>query len=112
MDILFTKHDRNIIIGLEGEIDHHTADGLKMKIDREYKRSNAKNIIFDFGKVEFMDSSGIGMLIGRCKSAEQQGGAVCVASPSPAVRRIIDISGLGKLVQCYNSPKDAEESLR
>jgi stage II sporulation protein AA (anti-sigma F factor antagonist) len=112
MDILFTKRDRNIIISLEGEIDHHAADALKYKIDREYDRSRAKNIIFDFGKVEFMDSSGIGMIIGRYKNVERQGGEVRAVCSNAAVRRIIEVSGLGRLIKCYNSTDDAEESLK
>lgn len=112
MDIKFTKEERNLIIKINGEIDHHTAEEVRTKVDNEYSRSNSKNIIFDFSGITFMDSSGIGMVIGRYKATEKQGGKVVVCSISGDAKRIFNISGLQKIINSYDSLEMAVLSLQ
>ena len=99
---------RNLVVKAEGEIDHHSAEEIRQKVDKEYKKNNSKNIVFDFSSVTFMDSSGVGMLIGRLKRAQNYGGTVCVCAISPEARRVFDISGLYKIIRVYD---DAETAL-
>lgn len=54
-----------MIAKIEGELDHHVAESIKNVIDEEYEKKSCKNLIFDFKNVNFMDSSGIGVIIGR-----------------------------------------------
>lgn len=112
MEIDFTKEERNLIIKIKGEIDHHTAEEIRTKVDNEYSRSNSKNIIFDFSGISFMDSSGIGMVIGRYKYAEKQGGKVVVCNISGDSKRIFNISGLQKIINSYDSLELAVLSLQ
>ncbi|MDR1066298.1 MAG: anti-sigma factor antagonist [Clostridiales bacterium] len=97
--ISFGRDGRSLIARIEGEIDHHTADEFKTSIEKEYGRINAKNIIFDFTGVTFMDSSGIGMLIGRYKKAVEYGGSVYAFGVSKEVFRIFEMSGLHKIIK-------------
>ncbi|MCL2592437.1 MAG: anti-sigma F factor antagonist [Defluviitaleaceae bacterium] len=99
MNINFEYINRNLIVKISGDIDHHTSEEIREKIEREYKRENAKNIVFDFSHVNFMDSSGIGMIIGRYKTTEQAGGKVFVRAMSENVERIFNISGLHKIIE-------------
>jgi len=103
MDTRFEKIDRNLIVTLSGELDHHTAASVKDSIDTEIGRLSAKNVIFKLDGVTFMDSSGIGMIIGRYKQARAFGGDVRLTGASPGVMRLIEISGLRKIIKHYPS---------
>lgn len=107
MKINIDNINRNLIVSIIGEIDHHTAEEIRISIDKEFKRYNSKNIIFDFKGVTFMDSSGIGMVIGRYKETQKQGGSVCVSNISADAKRIFDISGLHKIIKVYKNLNDA-----
>ncbi|MBQ4312846.1 MAG: anti-sigma factor antagonist [Clostridia bacterium] len=82
---------------LEGEIDHHTARPMRELIDSSAERIRPRLLILDFGGVGFMDSSGIGLIMGRYKLMKELGGAVSVDSMSPSIERMIKLAGLGRL---------------
>jgi len=103
VEVLLNISGKTLIVAVTGDIDHHCAAQIREKIDRTMERQNIKNIIFDFSKVSFMDSSGIGMIIGRYKVAERKQGLVMVCSMTKEVKRIFDISGLGKIISEYDS---------
>ena len=88
MKINMNEKGPAIYIFTEGEIDHHNAEELRDKIDGAYERSACKHMVFDFTKVTFMDSSGIGLLIGRYKNAEKRGGAVSIAGSAVTDTRL------------------------
>ena len=106
MEIIFTERGRHLIIAPVGEIDHHTSMGLRQRIEKAFKRSNATDMIFDFSRVEFMDSSGIGILIGRYRELSKQGGRVYAINISGEIGRIFGVSGLARIIPCYNSLDD------
>ena len=67
MNSFFLKKDKALVIELTEEIDHHTTEKIRRKIDDDITRYMPRKVIFDFNKVSFMDSAGIGMIIGRYK---------------------------------------------
>jgi len=103
----FKVAGRTLIVSPAGEIDHHSSTFLREKIDSETQRENAKNIIFDFSNVGFMDSSGIGLIIGRYKLTSAIGGICAICSMDDALRRIFDISGLKKIIETYKNVDEA-----
>ena len=98
MEISLIPKHRMILVRVAGEIDHHSAEQIRTMVEKEIRRTNAINIAFDFGRVSFMDSSGIGMIIGRYKTVSALGGAVIVFDANEQVRRIMEISGLDRLI--------------
>ena len=100
-----------LYIPLAGEIDHHSAENLRERIDHAFENSNCKQMIFDFTEVTFMDSSGIGMVIGRYKNAEKRGGTVALVGMKPELTRIYQISGLAKIIASYPSLDEAERQI-
>jgi len=90
--------ESSLIARPECEIDHLTAERLRAQIDSAFEKSSCRNIIFDFSNVSFMDSSGIGMIIGRYKSAEKRGGRLAITGMSDAMTRLYTISGLAKII--------------
>ncbi len=88
-----------LLVRLNGEIDHHTAAEMRFRIDGELNRSVPSLLILDFGGVDFMDSSGIGLILGRLRLVSGWSGRLAVTNPKPAVRKMIRLAGLEKLLQ-------------
>jgi len=109
MKISCETRGKNLIARIEGDIDHHSSGEIRDTIDKAFERSGAKNIIINFEKVGFMDSSGIGVLIGRYKMLENraEGGRLISACLSENVSRLFDISGLTKIITRAGTVNDA-----
>lgn len=101
-----------LIVYLHGEIDQYATTDLKGSIDIEIERSPKKNLIFELSGVELMDSSGIGLIVGRYKAVSAIGGKIALCCASESVQRIIQLSGIGKIIKHYNTLAEAELSLR
>ena len=95
----FELRGNTLIIYIHADLDHHYALQIREKADRLIEQEGIKNIIFDFTGVEFMDSSGIGMIMGRYKKVIFIGGKVGVMGVGKCVDRIFKYSGLYKIVE-------------
>jgi stage II sporulation protein AA (anti-sigma F factor antagonist) len=111
MNVGFDLKNSKLIIRIDGDIDHHTCEEIRHKIDNEIARENPKSIIFDMKNVNFMDSSGIGVIIGRYKLIMTNGGAAAMINVKPQIQRVYDICGLKKIIPVYDSEKSAVESI-
>ncbi len=89
-----------LVVKLSGELDHHCCGGVRAAIDREIDRGGIKNLIFDLDGVSFMDSSGIGIIAGRYKKIAELGGRTLVIRVQPQVDRVLELSGIKKLLEC------------
>ena len=78
MEIIYELHGNTLIAELYGELDHHASEKIRNDIDEMMRIYDAKHLIFDFGRVNFMDSAGIGIILGRYRKLEPQGGQVLV----------------------------------
>lgn len=67
MHVEYIKEDKQLTLKIEEEIDHHSSEKIRKRADYEIQIHIPKRVVFDFSNVSFMDSSGIGMLIGRYK---------------------------------------------
>lgn len=92
------------------ELDHHVSNYVKENVDDIIMRKNIKNIIFDFQNINFMDSSGIGVIIGRYKKIESLNGKVSVINMNPRVKKVFNLSGMGKIINLCKSYEDAINS--
>lgn len=101
--IKFDLVNKNLIIKVNSDIDHHVAMKIKDKLEREFKLLSWVNIVFDLQNVNFMDSSGIGMIIGRYKELEKIGGKVYIINLNPNLNSIIEVSGLKKIINFSDS---------
>lgn len=111
MHIKFTNRGTTLIIKVIGELDHHTAEYVRQKIDSELLKSTTKNIVFDFSELSFMDSSGIGVIIGRYKNVRKLNGRAAVVNAADQIIRILDMSGILKIIPVYKSLDDAITAL-
>lgn len=88
-----------LCIRLEGELDHHTADELRTKVNKLMEEELIRHILLNLGGLTFMDSSGLGVILGRYKKIAAAGGEMVVCSISPPVRRLFELSGLFKIIR-------------
>lgn len=107
MEIVFRAENNTLIVVIDGEIDHHTSVEARQRIDKEIDKNLIKNVIFDFHKVKFMDSSGVGVMIGRYKKLQKIGGNVGIVNLSPQIMRVFEISGLFKIIPYYDNTQQA-----
>lgn len=92
------RHGEQLIVYLNGEIDHCCAEGMRKEIEKHLLDSSIRVLIMDFSHVSFMDSSGIGMLIGRYKTMAERDGRVVARSMLPAVSRLFRMAGLHRII--------------
>lgn len=100
-------YERCLVIRLNEELDHHNAIRIREKADKLIDRNNIKHIIFDFSGAGFMDSAGIGVIMGRYKKVIFIGGKTAVANVSTTIDRIFRLSGLYKIIEKYDTVEAA-----
>lgn len=96
-----------LVVKIEGELDQHSAVELRRSLDERISLG-CDNLVFDLGRLEFMDSSGIGVIIGRYKNVTALGGRAAIAAAKPQVERIIRLSAIDKIIPLY---KDVDEAI-
>ena len=82
---------------LTGEIDHHGAGKVRDTIDDSLRRTCPRMLVLDFGGVEFMDSSGIGIVLGRYRLMQDMGGKLALKNLPPHIRRVMQVAGISSL---------------
>ena len=95
--------NNTLYIGLCGEIDESCAAQIRMRLDALFETSGIVKVIIDFSAVSFMDSTGIGMLIGRYKVLKQKGIPLLISSPKSAVDKLLLLSGIYDIMPKINA---------
>jgi len=99
-----------VALDLEGEVDVYTAPLLRQEIMNQVEKGT-KYILVHLEKVEYLDSTGLGILIGGVKRLKEQGGALKLVGPSPRISRIFDITGLNRIFDVYATQTEALASV-
>lgn len=94
MQIEFKMTDDILIADLDGELDHHTSAVIREEIDKTVDAFHSKHLIFNFEKVTFMDSSGIGVIMGRYNKISLLGGRLVITGCNEYIDRILDMAGI------------------
>ena len=100
-----------LVVVLTGELDLNSAERYREAIDDAIVRTDAKYLVFDLSEVTFIDSSGLGMMLGRYKKIEQKGGRSAMCGICPRLSRMIEVSGLRKLMPVYGTKEEAIEEV-
>lgn len=98
MESKYYEKDKLLIFTITDEIDDHSVQKIRRKADYEIERYMPKRVIFDFNSVTFMDSAGIGLIIGRYKFANMLGAKLEVSNLTQSVKKIFEMSGILKLI--------------
>ena len=94
MQIKSRVHDKTLYVLLCGELDEHTAPYTKMTLDELFIKPNFQKIVIDLSELDFMDSTGIGVLIGRYKRMKDRGISIFICNPSSHAEKIFKMTGL------------------
>ncbi|MEW6573117.1 MAG: anti-sigma factor antagonist [Bacillota bacterium] len=100
-----------LVAELHGEIDLKVSDMLREALDRALERLPVRHLVFDFGAVTFIDSTGLGVVLGRYKKVAGAGGKLGVTGLRPSVRRVLELSGILRIAREYNSRAEAVRAL-
>ena len=97
---------------LGGEIDHHSAARLRQEIDEAVMNREPEELVLDFGKVSFMDSSGIGLVMGRYKLIEDTGCRLYCINLSEHIYKVMRLAGLEKIAKLQKKGRESDESIK
>jgi len=106
MNIDYLEKDKLLKIDINEEIDHHKADFLRRNIDYEIQRRIPKEVILNFSGVSFMDSAGIGMVIGRYRVASMLGAKLEMTNVSDSVKKVFEMTGVLKIVPIIDEKRE------
>lgn len=90
-----------LTIFLPREVDHHQAEEIRKNADTVIEQNHIKYVIFDFDKTEFMDSSGIGAIMGRYRIIRLVGGEVWAVHTNARMKKVLTLSGVTNIMQIY-----------
>lgn len=99
MESKYYNEDKLLILKLTEEIDECTVQKIRRKADYEIEKYMPRKVIFDFNSVTFMDSAGIGLIIGRYRIANMLGGTIEIANVTDSIKRVLELSGLCKIIK-------------
>ncbi len=100
-DVMFSQNSRALVAAIKCEIDHHTARRIREKIDERLFSDRPETLVLDFSAVGFMDSSGLGLILGRCERAESIGAQVCLSGLSDALYKLVRLCGIERIKNLY-----------
>ena len=95
----FDFNDGVLRVAIVGEINHHNAVFVRQEIDEKIQELSSKNLVLDLAEVSFMDSSGLGLVMGRYQLMKDLGGTLTVANPGAEHKKLFKLAGLNKLVK-------------
>lgn len=104
----FKQERDRLIVSLCGDVDHCAAQQLRGQIESQIEKIRPKQLRLDFSKVDFMDSSGIGMIIGRYKTMMKYGGQMTAAGMTESVFRLFCMAGLHRIIAVEDIRKETE----
>ncbi|MCM1269140.1 MAG: STAS domain-containing protein [Ruminococcus flavefaciens] len=99
MNIDIKSENGSAIAKLSGEIDHHNAKELRTQLDKFIISAQPPELVMDFKNITFMDSSGIGLIMGRSKLMKECGGRLEVRNSQPYIKRVLKLSGIERIVK-------------
>ena len=104
MSMEYQVQENCLTIFLPKEVDHHNAEEVKKSADAIIEKEHIKYVIFDFEQTDFMDSSGIGMIMGRKRLLSYSGGTVSAIHVNDRILRIMQLSGIYKHIEISQEP--------
>lgn len=111
LQVEMVRNRETLIVRLSGELDHHTADEVRMRMDEELARGGCRHLVLSLKSLQFMDSSGLGVILGRYKLIKHKGGRMVLCDVNPSVYRLFEMSGLFKIMSIYENENTALSEL-
>lgn len=106
MDIELKMIRNTLIIRLQGEFDLVNAENIRSLIDEKLQEKQINNLILNLNKVSFVDSSGLGVILGRYKKVKANNGQMYIVGAQPVVKKILTLSGINKLIPLFSNERE------
>ncbi len=97
--LIFNLENNKLTIKIIGDIDHHSAQGVRERADSMIFDKRPRAVLLDLSAVEFMDSSGLGLILGRYTTSEEIGAEFKIIKPARSVQRILELAGIERLIK-------------
>lgn len=107
MQVELEQKGRTLIVRLQGELDQHVADDLRQAVEKELSREIADKILLSLEGLTFMDSSGLGVILGRYRRLSEAGGKMAACCLNSQLTRIFELAGLNRLMPVYATEDEA-----
>lgn len=101
------RDGERLLVGLDGELDHYCAQSVRRELDGMLRDPTVRQLILDFSGLTFMDSSGIGVILGRYRMLRERGGSVAVIHMNDHVSRIFHMSGMDRVIHQLDKVQEA-----
>ena len=88
-----------LVVKISGEIDRHSARQLRAKIDEALYYYRCPKVALDLSNVDFMDSSGLGLILGRFTLARELGGELRIVNPNDSVMKVLELAGTSRIIK-------------
>ena len=99
MEVNYKKENKELEFILTEDVDQHTVEKMRRKMDNEIKRYIQREVVLDFSSISFMDSAGIGMVLGRYKLAKMLDGNLRLINVNKYMKKIFDMSGVSRIIE-------------
>jgi stage II sporulation protein AA (anti-sigma F factor antagonist) len=103
MQVEFKRIKQTLVAGLQGEMDLTGADALKKQLDHYIEQEHIRRLVLNLEQVTFLDSSGLGIIIGRYKKMAAHHGKMYIVGAKPPVEKILVFSGINQIIPLYRS---------
>jgi stage II sporulation protein AA (anti-sigma F factor antagonist) len=107
LEIFTKKKDNALIVEISGELDMHTVDIFKEKIITAMERNNLTHLILNLKKCSFIDSSGLGAILGRYRELDKKGGQIYLVGLKPSVKKVFTLAGMLKIMKEVDNENQA-----
>jgi stage II sporulation protein AA (anti-sigma F factor antagonist) len=95
-----------LVVRMRGELDHHAVESIRNDIELALENTHYRGLVLSFRGIDFMDSSGLGLILGRYRTVAQRNRKMALCEVNPSLQKIFELSGILKIVPVY----DIEES--
>ncbi|MBS3939107.1 MAG: anti-sigma F factor antagonist [Peptococcaceae bacterium] len=112
MEIELKYRGNVLVVTLKGELDQHSADRFRDNVEKELDKEIAMHVLFNLSDLTFMDSSGLGVILGRYRRVNSAGGRMAACFVHPSVERLYNMAGLPRIIPSYDSEVHALAALK
>ena len=103
------QREQELTLTLFGEIDHHSAVRIRTEMDELLYEARPTRVVLDLSHIEFMDSSGLGLIMGRYALLQRMGGELILRRPHERLIKIFELAGLGRMIRIETEPKEEQQ---
>ncbi len=107
MSFIFNSKNRTLVVKITGELDLVTANELRERLDKAIDEMFTKNLFLDLTCVNFIDSSGLGVILGRYRKIQEKRGIMVLYGMNSNIKRILELSGILSIIPAFNSENEA-----